>query len=88
MPAPGESACGFYRVPRSYGADTGGLWTPGALELLELHPVTLFEAAEGVAVDPQVVHEDIRAVSTGNKTVALPLSAQLTRAQDDDSSHT
>ena len=84
MPAPGESAYGFYRVPRSYGADTGGLWI---LDLLELRPVTLFEAAEGVAVDPRVVHEDIWAASTGNKAVALPLSAQLTRPQDDDCSH-
>jgi len=68
----GESAYGFYRVPRSYGADTGGLWSPGALDLLELDPVTRCEAAEGVAVDTQVVHEDIRTASTGDKAVALP----------------
>lgn len=58
-----------------------------ALDFLELHPVTILEAAEAIAVDPQVVHEDIRAASPSDEAVALPFpaSGQLTRAQDDGS---
>jgi len=40
-------------------ADAGGLQALVALADLELHALTLVEAAEAVSFDPRVVHEDV-----------------------------
>ena len=51
-----------------------GRWWPAgprAPSHLELHMLVLLEAAEAVAVNFGVVHEDVRSVAAGNEAVAL-----------------
>jgi hypothetical protein len=47
----------------------GGLQAPRALGHLELHVLVLLEAAEAVAVNLEVVHEGVWAISAGNKAM-------------------
>ena len=54
----------------SGGADAGGLGALRALGYLELHVLVLLQAAEAVAVDLGVVHEDVRPVGAGDEAVA------------------
>src|SRR6516165_282871 len=65
----------------SDGANAGGLRALRALGYLELHVLVLLEAAEAVAVNLGVVHEDVRSVGTGDEAVALlrvePLDGSL-----------
>jgi predicted ABC-type transport system involved in lysophospholipase L1 biosynthesis ATPase subunit len=65
----------------SGGADAGGLRALRALGDLELHVLVLLQAAEAVAVDLGVVHEDVRPVGAGDEAVALlrvePLDGSL-----------
>src|ERR1700722_80464 len=67
--------------PGSDGADAGSLRSLRTLGHLELHQLVLFEAAEAVAGDLRVVHEDIRAISKGNEAEAFlrvePLDGSL-----------
>src|SRR6185312_1691836 len=62
----------------SGGADACGL---RALGYLELHVLVLLQAAEAVAVNLGVVHEDVRSVGAGDEAVALlrvePLDGSL-----------
>src|SRR5215467_15062105 len=55
----------------SGGADVGGLRALRALGHLELHVLVLLEAAEAVAVNLGVVHEDVWSVGAGDEAVAL-----------------
>src|SRR6266487_4359294 len=68
----------------SGGADAGGLRALRALGHLELHVLVLLEAAEAVAVNLGVVHEDVRSVGAGDEAVALlrvePLDGSLCHA--------
>src|SRR5260370_26382994 len=65
----------------SGGADAGGLRALRALGYLELHVLVLLQAAEAVAVNLGVVHEDVRSVGAGDDAVALlrvqPLDGSL-----------
>src|ERR1700683_3680339 len=65
----------------SGGADVSGLRALRALGHLELHVLVLLEAAEAVAVNLGVVHEDVRSVGAGDEAVALlrvePLDGSL-----------
>src|SRR6516225_1622366 len=65
----------------SGGADAGGLRALRALGDLELHALVLLQAAEAVAVNLGVVHEDVRSVGAGDEAVALlrvkPLDGSL-----------
>src|ERR1700730_6559362 len=65
----------------SGGADAGGLRALRACSDLELHVLVLLEAAEAVAVNLGVVHEDVRSVGAGDEAVALlrvePLDGSL-----------
>src|ERR1700724_1806667 len=71
----GLPACGSGR------ADVGGLRALRALGYLELHVLVLLQAAEAVAVNLGVVHEDVRSVGAGDEAVALlrvePLDGSL-----------
>src|SRR6185312_4079272 len=63
------------------GANVGGLRALRALGHLELHVLVLLQAAEAVAVNLGVVHEDVRSVGAGDEAVALlrvePLDGSL-----------
>src|SRR3984893_12955798 len=65
----------------SGGADAGALRPLRALGYLELHVLVLLQAAEAVAVNLGVVHEDVRSVGAGDEAVALlrvePLDGSL-----------
>src|SRR5438874_1056171 len=65
----------------SDGADAGRLRALRALGYLELHVLVLLQAAEAVAVDLGVMHEDVRPVGAGDEAVALlrvePLDGSL-----------
>src|SRR5436190_5006613 len=75
IPWPGWPVCG------SGGADVGGLQALRALGYLELHVLVFLQAAEAVAVNLGVVHEDVRSVGAGDEAVALlrvePLDGSL-----------
>src|SRR5262252_7925519 len=65
----------------SGGADAGGLRALRALGDLELHALVLLQAAEAVAVNLGIVHEDVRSVGAGDEAIALlrvePLDGSL-----------
>src|SRR5580693_10730007 len=66
---------------RSGDANVSGLRALRALGHLELHLLVLLEAAEALAVNLGVVHEDVRSVGAGDEAVALlsvePLDGSL-----------
>src|SRR4029077_10366304 len=69
-------------APRGWGgAAAGGVGALRALGHLELHVLVLLQAAEAVAVNLGVVHEDVRSVGAGDEAVALlrvePLDGSL-----------
>src|SRR6202011_4502774 len=65
----------------SGGANACGLRALRALGHLELHVLVLLKAAEAVAVNLGVVHEDVRSLGAGDEAVALlrvePLDGSL-----------
>ena len=68
-------------VGRSEGADALGLGALGALADLELDALVLFQAAEAVALDLRVVHEDVSAAAVwGDEAEALLRVEPLDRA--------
>src|SRR5260370_20829107 len=80
-PAPGCYPLAGLACPRSGDADVGGLRALRALGHLELHVLVLLEAAEAVAVNLRVVHEDVRSDGAGGEAVPLlrvePLAGSL-----------
>ena len=54
-------------IPLAGAADAGGLRALRALGYLELHVLVLLQAAEAVAVNLGVVHEEVRSVGAGDE---------------------
>src|SRR6516165_6520193 len=83
VPGPGLAVIPWQAWPArgSGGADAGGLRALRALGHLELHALVLLQAAEAVAVNLGVVHEDVRSIGAGDEAVALlrvePLDGSL-----------
>src|SRR5580692_3648282 len=81
VPGPCLAAICLAGLRRSGDPDVGSLRALRPLGHFELHALVLLQAAEAVAVNLGVVHEDVRPVGAGDEAEALfrvePLNGSL-----------